>query len=73
MDAVRLMGLWKEKDMDGNIYLSGKLNAITSVLVMPNTFKKKSKEPDYFLYIRPYTEKQGGEKPKASKTTFEDD
>ena len=71
MDAIRLMGLWKEKDKNGNTYLSGKLNGITSILVMPNTFKKASKDPDYFLYIRPNKEKQGGEKPK-SRTTFED-
>ena len=68
---LRLMGLWKEKDKNGNTYLSGKLNGITSILVMPNTFKKVSKDPDYFLYIRPNKEKQGGEKPK-SRTTFED-
>jgi uncharacterized protein (DUF736 family) len=71
MDAIRLMGLWKEKDKNGNTYLSGKLNEITSILVMPNTFKKASKDPDYFLYIRPNKEKQGGEKAK-SRTTFED-
>ena len=71
MDAIRLMGLWKEKDENGNTYLSGKLNEITSILVMTNTFKKASKDPDYFLYIRPNKEKQGGEKPK-SRTTFED-
>jgi len=71
MDTIRLMGLWKEKDKNGNTYLSGKLNEITSILVMTNTFKKASKDPDYFLYIRPNKEKQGGEKPK-SRTTFED-
>jgi len=71
MDGIRLMGLWKEKDKNGNTYLSGKLNEITSILVMTNTFKKVSKDPDYFLYIRPNKEKQGGEKPK-SRTTFED-
>lgn len=50
MDAVRLTGLWKEKDENGNTYLSGKLNEISVILVMPNT-DKKGEEPDYFLYL----------------------
>ena len=66
MDAIKLTGLWKEKDKNGNTYLSGKLNELTSILVMPNTFKKESKDPDYFLYIR-----QNGKK-RESRTTFED-
>ncbi len=50
MNAVRLAMLWKEKDENGNTYLSGKLNDISGILVMPNT-DKKDEEPDYFLYL----------------------
>ena len=67
MDAIRLMGLWKEKDKNGNTYLSGKLNEITSILVMPNTFKKASKDPDYFLYIRPNKESRAGRNRKTGR------
>ena len=50
MDAVGLARLWKEKDENGNTYLSGKINEISAILVMPNT-DKKGEEPDYFLYL----------------------
>ncbi len=51
MNAVRLARLWKEKDENGNTYLSGKLNEISAILVMPNTDKKECDEPDYLLYL----------------------
>ncbi|OPZ63133.1 MAG: hypothetical protein BWY86_00022 [Candidatus Aminicenantes bacterium ADurb.Bin508] len=57
MDMTKLTGLWKNKDKEGNTFLSGNLNAITTVMVMPNTFKKDQKEPDYFMYIKPHEAK----------------
>lgn len=53
MDATKLTGLWKNKDKNGNTFLSGSLNAITQIMVMPNTFKQEgdSKAPDYYMYI----------------------
>lgn len=53
MDATKLTGLWKNKDKNGNTFLSGSLNAITQVMVMPNTFKQEGdgKSPDYYVYI----------------------
>ena len=57
MDMIRLTGLWKNKAKDGNTFLSGNLNGISSLLVMPNTFKKKENEPDYIVYIKPSEKK----------------
>ena len=55
MDMVKLTGLWKTKDKNGNTYLSGSLTPVSSLLVMPNTFKKEGENssPDYFIYVAP--------------------
>ena len=50
-DSVKLMGLWKNKDRNGNTYLAGGLGPTARVLVLPNTRKKESKEPDYHVFI----------------------
>jgi len=57
-DLIRLTGLWKSKDKNGNTYLSGNLTGITSLMVMPNTFKKKETEPDYIVYLKASDKKQ---------------
>lgn len=57
MDSVRITGLWALEDKKGNTFLSGSLNQISNVFIMPNTFKKESKEPDYFLYFGPNVKK----------------
>lgn len=53
MDATKLTGLWKNKDKNGNTFLSGSLTPITNIMIMPNTFKKEddAKAPDYYMYI----------------------
>jgi hypothetical protein len=38
-DLVKLTGLWEDTDRNGHQYFSGKINAISKFLVMPNTFK----------------------------------
>ena len=48
---IKLTGLWKQKDKNGQTFLSGSLSPISKVLVMPNTFKKTEKDPDYFFYL----------------------
>lgn len=52
MDGTKLTGLWKNKDKNGNTFLSGTLNQITQIMVMPNSFKKPGdRSPDYYVYI----------------------
>ena len=45
---VKAGALWKNKDKDGKIYLSGNLGSLR-VLVFPNNFKTEGKHPDYTL------------------------
>lgn len=65
MEKVKLTGLWKNTDKSGRIYLSGRMNAITTLMILPNTFKKDGdkKSPDYFVYLSPSKQAEG-EKPE---------
>jgi hypothetical protein len=40
-DMIRLTGLWKNKDKNGNTYLSGNLTGITFLMVMPNNLQEE--------------------------------
>jgi hypothetical protein len=74
MDVVRMIGLWERKDKKGNAYLSDKPDGTSSIMVMPNTFKKESSDPDYFLYTKPEKEERSEETleelPSKGKTGF---
>ena len=70
-DLVKLTGLWEDTDRNGHQYFSGKINAISKVLIMPNTFKKKDSEPDYFLYLAP-VERQAKPAPTPVRRKEED-
>jgi hypothetical protein len=59
MDGIKLTGLWKHKDKNGNTYLSGGISSITQMAVLPNAYKRTEKDPDYFVYIRENKKKEG--------------
>ena len=66
MDMVKLTGVWKAKDKQGNTYLSGSLTPVSNLVIMPNTFKKEGeRSPDYYAYIAPREKPQ---EVKASNT-----
>ena len=50
-ELVKIGGLWKNKDKNGNDYFSGNFTYGTKMLVMTNTFKDKENAPDYMVYI----------------------
>jgi hypothetical protein len=58
MDALKLAGLWKTRDRNGNVFLSGRLNTMNKILILPNTGKQKDEDPDYFFILHPLS--QGG-------------
>jgi len=62
LKVIRLAGLWKRKDKQGNLLLSGDLNKISRVVVMKNTSKNADKDPDCFLCIGPKGRKVKEEK-----------
>ena len=50
-ELVKIGGLWKNQDKNGNDYFSGNYTYGTKMLVMSNTFKNKDNDPDYMVYI----------------------
>jgi len=68
MDALKLAGLWKTRDRNGNVFLSGRLNTMNKILILPNTGKQKDEDPDYFFYIAPLKPKrpEGSEKKESN-------
>ena len=72
MDMVKLTGLWKTKDKNGNTYLSGSLSPVSSFVVMPNTFKKEgeSSSPDYYIYVAPRDKNKTSNKSNNDNSEF---
>lgn len=66
-ELIKLTGLWKSKTKNGVSLLSGSLNAVTSLLIMPNTFKKSEKDPDYYVYVKANDKKPAADRPQAPK------
>lgn len=48
---IKVAGLWKNTDKNGNIYYSGNVNMHTRVVVMSNKFKTDPKHPDFEIYF----------------------
>ena len=50
-DLIKIGGLWKNKDKNGNDYFSGSFTYGTKLLVMANTYKEKDNDPDDMVFI----------------------
>ena len=58
-DLLKLGGLWKNTDKNGNEYLSGNFTYGTRLLIMKNSYKKeKGKDPDFIAYLAPKENKE---------------
>ena len=66
---LRVMGLWEEKDQNGNMMLSGNITGRARAIITVNTFKKGDRDPDYYLSVaqteRP--DQQGEEQPQQEQ------
>ena len=71
MDMQKITGLWKNKDKNGRTYLSGKMNAINTVMIMQNDYKRNDKDPDYWVYLKQYSKKKNGQ--QAPQKTGDDE
>lgn len=69
MDGIQVTALWKKRDKNGNLYLTGPLSRNSQVVILKNAYKNgHANFPDYYLYINPKESKE--EKPKQN---FEED
>lgn len=71
-EIIKLTGLWESKTKNGLTLLRGSLNAITSILIMPNSLKNNDKDPDFYLYFKA-REKDGAAKPAAEPRADKDE
>ena len=60
-DLIKVGGLWKNKDKNGNDYFSGNFTYGTKLLVMTNSYKDKENDPDYMVYIAQKEKKESEE------------
>ena len=51
-DNIKICGLWKTQDKQGNLFLSGPIDENNKFHIVPNKFKKNDMEPDYFFRIK---------------------
>tara|TARA_R100000687_G_scaffold43509_1_gene35465 strand:+ start:425 stop:613 length:189 start_codon:yes stop_codon:yes gene_type:complete len=50
-ELLKIGGLWKNKDKNGNDYFSGTFTYGTKMMIMSNTFKEKENDPDFMVYL----------------------
>lgn len=52
-DLIKVTGLWKSEDKNGNMVLSGNLNPNIRMVIFENSFKEQDgeKAPDFNLFI----------------------
>ncbi len=65
-ELLKMGGLWKNKDKNGNEYFSGDFTFGTKILIYKNGYKSSEKEPDYQVYLAPkkkVTKEEGGDIP----------
>lgn len=58
MEGTKLTGLWKGKTKQGKTILSGPVNAVSRLLVLPNDYKRGERDPDYFVFLVPQKTKE---------------
>jgi uncharacterized protein (DUF736 family) len=46
---LKITSLWKNKDKNGNTYLSGRLGDM-QIKIFTNQYKKEDKHPDFIMY-----------------------
>ena len=57
---INATGLWKQKDKNGNVYLTGLMGSVR-VLIFPVKEKKSDKHPDYSMCFAPNEPKEQGQ------------
>jgi len=57
-DLLKICGVWKNKDKNGNEYFSGNYTYGTKLLIMHNSYKEKNSDPDYIVYLAPKKSKR---------------
>ena len=59
-NRIKLTGLWKNTDRNGNTYYAGSLGPTVRLLVFKNSYKKEEREPDLIVYLAPAEKREEG-------------
>ena len=54
---LKLTGLWKNQDKNGETYLAGNLTPTARLVIFPNGFKNGDRDPDLIAYLVPAEKK----------------
>mgnify|MGYP003148611609 CR=1 FL=1 len=71
-DLLKLGGVWKNKDKNGNEYFSGNFTFGSKLLIMQNSYKEKNSEPDYIVYLAPRKAKRDEDDDRQADIEEED-
>ena len=63
---ISATGLWKNRDKNGNMFLSGNMGMV-AVFIFPNRDKKSDNEPDHYLMFAAGKKREPREESKADK------
>ena len=59
-ELVKVTGLWKSEDRNGNMVLSGSLSGTARVLILVNQYKaEQERGPDFNMFITKAEPKDG--------------
>ncbi len=59
-ELVKVTGLWKSEDCDGNMVLSGNLSGSARIVIFTNKYKEENERgPDFEMYITKNEPKDG--------------
>lgn len=68
---IKLTGLWKTTSKKGEPYLQGSISPSSNLLVLPNKYKEKDKDPDFIAYIvQPSKQKDSEEAEPKKEDSF---
>ena len=61
MEKIKLTGLWKNEDKNGNGYYAGSLSPGVRIMIFKNGFKNGERDPDAILYLAPSERQKDGD------------
>ncbi len=73
MEKVKLTGLWKNTDKNGQAYYAGNLSPTVRVMVFKNNFKQGERDPDLVVYLVPSEKKSAATEAKPSERPEDED
>lgn len=50
---IKITGLWKRENKEGEFRLLGTLSPFSRLVILPNKYKEKPDDPDYVAFIAP--------------------